>query len=543
MNFLLVYPKIPETYWSYSHALAFIGKKALMPPLALATIAAMIPDRVSVRVIDMNAQELSDADIANADLVLVSAMIVQRVSFREVVERCTVLLTPVAAGGPYPTSCPEEMQGVDYLIQGEAELIFPEFLEEFLTGVAQPVYTASSYPDMRISPVPRFDLFDMQLYDTMPIQFSRGCPFDCEFCDIVHLFGNVPRTKSPDQFLRELDAVYSTGFRGSLFIVDDNFIGNKSAVKKLLSEIAVWQHEHGNPYFLSTEASLNLAADDELLDVMVRANFSMVFVGMETPVENSLVEAGKQQNLRIDMESAVRKIQSRGIEVTGGFIIGFDSDPDNIVELQVEFVQKLAIPVAMVGLLTALPHTQLYRRLLREDRLVQTSSGDNMRATEMNFRPRKPMDQVLSGYRLALRRIYEPSRYFNRCLELLSRLPAMVRQSTETEAPHIAGRSLLSTIRLRETRGFFQSLFRQSFSWYGISYLRFIFIGLWKYPRRIVNVFSMAIQGHHFFIITRDLLESKAMAPERVYAATSVPSMARFSGLQHLSMTDPTEQQ
>jgi len=493
-TFLLVYPEFPDTYWSYRHALNFIGKKALMPPLGLATVAAMLPKGVECNLVDMNIEPLRSRDIAEAELVMISAMIVQKDSVLEIISRCRAADVPVALGGPYATSCHGDIEGVDYFILGEGEITLPRFLADYEAGNPAPAYHTDERPDIALAPIPRFDLLKMDYYDTLPLQYSRGCPFDCEFCDIVHLFGHKPRTKSPDQFIAELDAAHAVGFTGAVFIVDDNFIGNRREVKHLLARLAAWQKEHGHPYHISTEASIDLAEDDELLQLMVEAGFSMVFIGIESPVADSLAGAGKKQNLRRDIRESIRKIQALGIEVTGGFIIGFDTDPPDIFDLQIEFIKELAIPTAMVGLLMALPNTRLYERLLREGRILSASTGNNTHQAELNFTPKLPRDFLLAGYRRVLGAIYEPRTYFNRCLEVLRRYPHTPEDTTT---------SMKRPIRLREVTGFVRSLLRQTFSSYGIHYLRYLFSAVRLRPALIVRIITMAIQGHHYFTITR----------------------------------------
>ncbi|HUX11727.1 MAG TPA: radical SAM protein [Spirochaetia bacterium] len=529
-NFLLVYPEIPETYWSYKHALSFIGKRALMPPLGLATIAAMIPDQFNCRILDMNVEALSDDDLLGSDMVLVSAMLIQKASFHEVIARCNRLGVPVAAGGPYPTSCPEQMSGVDHLVLNEGEITFPRFLTDYQLGRAKSLYSDERRPDIKRSPVPRFDLLQLDLYDTLPFQFSRGCPYHCEFCDIVHLFGNVPRTKSPEQFVRELDAAYRTGFRGSVFIVDDNFIGNHREVKELLRVVAAWQVEHRLPFHFSTEASIDLAADEELLDLMVDAGFVMVFVGIESPAEESLKEAGKSQNLRIDVGEAIRRIQRRGIDVTAGFIIGFDTDPADIYDRQIQFVQQLSIPVAMVGLLMALPHTLLWERLSREGRMLSGSDGNNTHGISMNFQPRRDTAEIVAGYRRVLREVYRPSRYFARCLALLRIYPEHLPDED---------RRADRKIGFRELSGLGKSLSRQIFSWYGLAYLSYIVRALLLRPAYVVRIFTMAVQGHHFFTITRMMLRAETVREPvrtgaRSFASERIGSRSvAISGMTH----------
>ncbi len=330
----------------------------------------------------------------------------------------------------------------------------------------------------------------LQHYYTVPVQFSRGCPFDCEFCDIVQLFGRRVRTKHPEQFVAEMDAAYHTGFRGGMFVVDDNFIGNHRRTKKLLRAIIPWQREHRFPFTLSTEASIDLAYDPELLELLVQANFGMVFVGLETPIDDSLAAAGKQQNRKRNVLESVRAIQRAGIEVTGGFIIGFDSDPPDIFDRQIEFIEELAVPTAMVGLLTALPQTKLYDRLAREGRLYGDSSGSNYSSSAMNFQPLLPAAEIDNGYRRVLKTIYSPARYFERCLRLLEIMPQPRREHgiRATKDDFLAA---------------FRSVFRQTFSRYGHHYLAFMVKALLRRPDQFVRIFTLAIEGHHYLTVTR----------------------------------------
>ena len=509
--FLFVYPEVPDTYWSYKHALSFVGKKALMPPLGLATVAAMVPDDYECRVVDLNIEKLPRKLIEEAELVLLSAMIVQADSMRDVIRRCRQAGTPVAAGGPYITSCRADIDGVDYAILGEAEETFPRFLADYAAGTPRALYTCEGRPDLSTAPVPRFDLLTMRHYDTLPVQFSRGCPFDCEFCDIVHLFGHKARTKSPEQFIAELEAVRATGYSGSIFVVDDNFIGNRRGVKALLRAVVAWQEKEGRPFKFSTEASIDLAADDELLDLMVRAGFSMVFVGLETPDPESLAGAGKLQNLRQDVLQSVRKIQAHGIEVTGGFIIGFDTDPPEIFDLQIEFIRQLAIPTAMVGMLMALPNTKLYDRLEREGRILSVATGNNTHNSALNFTPVMDRKKLEDGYYRVLETIYNPRVYFKRCLSVLERYPRAEKAL-----------QLKKAIRWREVVGLLNSLFRQIFSRYGLAYLGYMMRSLRMRPDLIVNIITMSIQGHHYFTITRRVVQARH-AEARVRRTTVKP--------------------
>jgi radical SAM superfamily enzyme YgiQ (UPF0313 family) len=504
VKILLVYPEIPSTYWSMRHAISLIGKKGLMPPLGLLTIAGFIPlEEFDVDIVDMNVRRLGDRDLAGVDLVMISAMLVQKASFFEVVRRCGRAGIPVAAGGPYPTACPEEMDGVDYLVLDEGEVTLPRFLADWRAGSAAHVYSDESKPPLDSAPMPRFDLIDTSLYANMPLQFSRGCPFNCEFCDIVSLFGRVPRTKSPERFIAELEEILKTGFRGTVFVVDDNFIGNKIRVKELLRALGPWQAARGYPFKLSTEASLDLGRDEELLDLMVAANFTMAFLGLETPNAGSLECAGKRQNLLLEPAQAVEAIQRKGIEVSGGFIIGFDADPPGICEDQIRFVKELAVPVAMVGLLTALPRTALRDRLEREGRLLAQSSGDNTHSASFNFRTKLPEAGLLEGYFHVISEIYRPRAYFDRCLELLRRLPEWRRKPRPGARGAVTPRNLLYLVR---------SLVAQGFSRYGAEYFRYLFKALRISPGLVETFVTFAVQGRHFFIITRRFLRGREAA-------------------------------
>jgi radical SAM superfamily enzyme YgiQ (UPF0313 family) len=421
MNVLLVYPEFPDTYWSFRHALSFERKRSAFPPLGLLTISAMLPADWNRRLIDMNIGDLDLRDIEWADIVFCSAMLVQRDSLRRVIALSKSCGKTVVVGGPY-VSTTEDLAGVDHIFVGEAEETLPEFLRDIERGNARRVYKATERPALSTAPLPHFKLAALKYYSSMSVQYSRGCPFQCEFCDIIEIYGRVPRTKSNQQMLEELDGLRHAGWRGPVFIVDDNFIGNKRNVKKLLPELADWSERHGRPFSFFTEASVNLAEDDELLELMRRAGFYRVFLGIETPVKESLKEAQKNQNTRGDLLQSVRKVQSYGMEVMAGFIIGFDNDPEDIFERQIKFIRESAIPLAMVGLLTALPQTQLWRRLQREGRLLNESTGNNTDCS-LNFIPRMDQKQLILNYQSLLRTIYSPEEYYRRALDCLERVP------------------------------------------------------------------------------------------------------------------------
>lgn len=489
---LMVYPETPTTYWSFKYALSFIGKKALLPPLGLLTVAALLPDDFECRLIDMNTDPLCEDDIRASDIVFVSAMLVQKQSFEDVVGMCNRCGVPVVAGGPYPTSCRDSITGVDHFVLNEAEVTLPLFVADYRKGAAGHVYSDDTKPDICMTPPPRLDLIDLRKYSVVALQYSRGCPFNCEFCDIIELFGRMPRTKTTQQFVSELEAVYRTGFRGPVFIVDDNFIGNTKNVKELLREVISWQRQRGMPFNFLTEASINLSQDDELMDLMVDANFTMTFIGIETPVKESLAQTGKKQNLKEDLIDSIHRIQRKGIEVTGGFIVGFDTDPENVFDIQLRFIRESGIPNAMIGLLMALPNTRLYHRLNAEGRIVRESDGNNTHNVELNFIPAMPPEKLVAGYNRMLSEIYTPENYFNRCLDLLGRLP--VRSAR--------GRP----VKLAEIKALCMSLFRQGFSYYGREYFRFLFRASRISPKYFSTAVGMAIEGYHFIRITRERL-------------------------------------
>lgn len=419
MKALLINPEFPDTYWSFRHALPFEHKRCAFPPLGLLTVSALLPKFWKRRLVDLNVRSLKSSDINWADIVFVTGMLVQKESVHDVVDRCKELGKRVVLGGPYVTTTIEDLPTVDHIFLGEAETTLPQFLEDLERGVAKRTYQAAERPPLALTPVADFALAEMKRYSAMSVQYSRGCPFNCEFCDIIEIYGRVPRTKSNQQMLAEFDALLALGWRGTVFIVDDNFIGNKKNVRRLLPALTKWQESNGHPFSLLTEASVNLADDDELLGEMQRAGFRRVFLGIETPVEESLKEAQKSQN-RGDLLAAVKKIQSYGMEVMAGFIVGFDNDPEDIFDRQIDFIRESAIPLAMVGLLTALPDTQLWRRLEKEGRLLGESSGNNTNCA-LNFVPKMDATLLVEGYKSIMRTIYRPSEYYPRALASLKR--------------------------------------------------------------------------------------------------------------------------
>src|SRR5215831_1497846 len=381
-NVLCVYPKFPKTYWGSEYSMPLTGKRALLPPLGLLTVAALLPREWPVRLCDLNLGPLEDELLDWADVVFLSGMLIQRESLLEVARRARARGKTTVAGGPYAnTSADALAHEVDCVVIGEAEDLMPALCERIARGDLPPRMESQGKPDVTRLPPPRYELLEVSAYHSMGLQWSRGCPFNCEFCDIIEIFGRKPRVKTAEQLGRELDAIYATGFRGSVFIVDDNFIGNKVEARRMLPAIGAWMRQHDDPFDLFTEASVNLASDDALIDAMVDAGFTAVFLGIETPSEEALRETQKLQNTVIDLDAGVRKLVSRGLEVMAGFIVGFDSDDAGAVARQREWIARSPIPLAMVGLLTALPGTQLERRLAAEGRLLHESGGDNFGRT------------------------------------------------------------------------------------------------------------------------------------------------------------------
>lgn len=419
MNILLVYPEYPDTFWSFKHALKFVSKKASFPPLGLLTVAALLPKDWYKRIIDMNANKLMDDDILWADFIFISAMSIQSESADEVIKRCKRLNAKIVAGGPLFTSSHEKYQNIDHLILNEAEITLPQFLSDLGKGMAKHKYTSEDWADITATPLPLWELISISHYTSMNVQYSRGCPFDCDFCDITVLYGRKPRTKTKEQVIAELDALYFTGWRGPVFFVDDNFIGNKTKLKKeILPAIVEWNKKRKNPFYFNTEASINLADDDKLMQLMVKAGFEAVFIGIETPNEKSLIECNKTQNRNRDLISSVKKIQESGLEVQGGFIVGFDNDPPAIFDKLTNFIQESGIVTAMVGLLNAPQGTKLQKRILTEGRLLKDFTGNNTDFS-INFIPHMDSEVLLNGYKKILNTIYSPKYYSERVMRFM----------------------------------------------------------------------------------------------------------------------------
>jgi len=483
MNILLVYPEFPDTFWSFKHALKFIRKRASMPPLGLLTVAAMLPVEWRKRLVDANVTKLADADLAWADYVFVSAMTVQRESARQIIARCKAAGLPVVAGGPLFMGEYEQFPTVDHFVLNEAELTLPPFLADLERGCAQRVYATTEFADIQQTPTLLWELADMRHYASMGIQFSRGCPYNCDFCNVTALFGHRPRTKTSQQIITELDGLYRLGWRGSVFFVDDNLIGNKKCLKtELLPALIAWRKGKSGMSF-HTEVSINLADDEELLQLMAEAGFDQVFIGIETPDEDSLAECSKSQNKNRDLVANVKRIQRAGLQVQAGFIVGFDNDQPSIFQRQIDFIQQCGIATAMVGLLQAPPGTKLYERLKREGRLVEEMSGDNVDGTT-NIIPAMNLDTLREGYKRIMNHIYAPGPYYERVKTFLR----------EYKAPQVT-----YPLNFEYILAFFRSVLRLGI----IGQERFHYwqLVVWTLFRR-PNLFPLAIElsiyGHHF---------------------------------------------
>lgn len=416
MRVLLLYPQFPKTFWSFEKILELVDRKVLLPPLGLITVAAILPQEWEFKLVDHNVRSVTEAEWQWADLVILSAMIVQKQDLLALIREAKRRGKRVAVGGPYPTSVPEESlkAGADYLILDEGEITLPLFVQAVQRGELQGTFRSDGEkPDVTGTPIPRFDLLQLDAYDSMSVQFSRGCPFQCEFCDIIVLYGRKPRTKAPEQLLAELDRLYELGWRRAVFMVDDNFIGNKRNVKLLLKELKGWMAEHQYPFSFNTESSVDLAQDPELIELMLECNFNAVFLGIETPDAASLELTKKFQNTRNSLAESVQIISRQGLRIMAGFIIGFDGEKTGAGDRIIDFVEQTAIPTAVFGMLQALPHTALWYRLEKEGRLLNTSMDGNQMAL-MNFTPTRPVEEIAREYVHAFCTLYEPERFLDR---------------------------------------------------------------------------------------------------------------------------------
>ena len=488
MKVLLIYPEFPDTFWSFKHALKFIRKRAALPPLGLLTLAGLLPEEWPKKVVDMNVTKLTENDLTWADCALIGGMVVQRDSARQIIAQCKAAGIKTVAGGPLFTSEYIQFEDVDHFVLNEAELTLPPFLEDLKHGCAERIYATSEFCDIRKTPAPVWQLANLKHYASMSIQFSRGCPFNCEFCNVTTLFGHRSRVKTAEQIIAELDGLYDLGWRGQVFFVDDNFIGNKAYLKAhLLPALIEWQKgKKGIPF--NTEASVNLADDQPLMEMMVEAGFDGVFIGIETPNEESLAECNKQQNKNRNLLESVKLMQRAGLQVQGGFIVGFDSDTPSIFQRQIEFIQRSGIVTAMVGLLNAPPGTRLYQRMREEGRLTGPISGDNVDGTT-NIVPKMGLDALREGYRNIMQNIYSPKHYYRRTMTFLR----------EYERPKIRPpldfQRVLAVLRSSIRLGV---LGKERFQ-----YWKMLLWALFRRPQLFTLAVTFAIYGHHFRKISK----------------------------------------
>lgn len=485
MRILLVYPKYLDTFWSFKDALKFISKKATHPPLGLLTVAAMLPKEWEKKLVDMNVTTLRERDLEWADYVFISAMSIQEASVKEVITRCKKMGIKIVAGGPLFTTGYEEFEDVDYFVLNEAEVTLPAFLEDLKNGCAKHIYSSKELPDIGKTPIPIWELINMKKYADMNIQYSRGCPFNCEFCNISVLYGHKVRTKTKAQILAELEDLYSQGWRGDLFFVDDNFIGNRRKLKEeILPAMIEWMERKRYPFSFNTEASIDLSDDEELMQLMVKAGFTSVFVGIETPNEESLAECNKVPNKNRDLVACVKKIQKFGLQVQGGFIVGFDNDPPSIFERLSGFIQESGIVTAMVGLLNAPRSTRLHQRLVREGRLLKNMSGDNTDFS-INFIPKMDYEKLIKGYKRIISRIYSPEPYYKRVRTFLRDYKPLEKKTFSFHFSYLGA--------------FFKSiLFLGIIERERLYYWKLFFWSLFRRPQLFHLAITFAIYGFHF---------------------------------------------
>ncbi len=492
MNVLLLYAKFPDTFWSFIHALKFVSKKASLPPMGLATVAAMLPREWGKRLVDVNVRELRDDDLAWADCVFISAMNAQLDSVRKLIARCRAVGKIIVAGGPLFTLEHEQFPEVNHFILNEAEVTLPKFLRDFASGNAKRLYTSSEFADIHQTPPPLWELVNFKQYASMSLQFSRGCPHGCDFCSVTAMLGHRPRTKTTAQVIAELDILHRLGWRKAVFFVDDNFIGKKQFLKtELLPALIAWQKKNGysTPFF--TEASIDLADDDELMRLMVEAGFNQVFIGIETPNEASLKECNKRQNLKRNLVEAVKHIQSMGLEVQAGFIIGFDHDDETIFQRMIDFIQRSGIVTAMVGLLQAIPGTPLYERLKKEHRLTGDTSGNNTDATT-NFLTKMNPETLRQGYRDLIKYIYSPGPYYARIRRFLREYhrPKVTRA--------LSWNNFRAFIHANVRLGIFG---RERFHYWSL-----LVLTVFRRPFHFPLAVTLSIYGHHFRRVAKSVL-------------------------------------
>jgi radical SAM superfamily enzyme YgiQ (UPF0313 family) len=486
MNVLLVYPQYPDSFWSFKHVLQFIAKKATVPPLGLITVSAMLPNNWHKKLVDLNISTLQPMDLVWADYVFISAMYIQRESALRIIDLCLKYEVKIIAGGPLFTQEYENYPQIDHFILNEAEITLPLFLNDLKEGKnPEKVYKTNEFADIKKSPVPDFFLLSTKDYVTMNIQVSRGCPFSCEFCEITSLLGHKVRMKNTDQIINELEILFQLGWRGPILIVDDNFIGNKNQVKNnLLPAMKKWVQNHNYPFSFNIQSSINLADDEELMLLMTETGFTSIFVGIETPDEKSLEECNKGQNQNRDLLESVKKIQNSGLQVTGGFIVGFDSDNSSVFQKQIDFIQQSGIVSAMVGLLNAPKNTVLYKRLKVENRLTSESSGNNTDSS-MNFVPLMNRQDLLEGYNKIIHGIYSIKPYYQRIRQFLLNYKKLHNRRQTGDFPLLLG--------------FFKSVIILGIVNKGRSeYWKLIIWTVFRRPTLIVDALTLSVYGYHF---------------------------------------------
>ncbi len=493
MNILLVYPKYPDTFWSFKHALKFISKKAVNPPLGLLTISAMLPEKWTKKLIDLNIETLNKKDIKWADYVFISTMNIQAESTNEVIDQCKLLNKKIVGGGPLFTEEPNNFEMVNHLVLNEAELTLPLFLNDLEAGNPKHLYQSTEFANLAETPLPDYSLVKTSMYNTMDLQLTRGCPFNCEFCDITALFGHKVRIKSTQQILDELEVIYNTGWRKNVFFVDDNFIGNKKILKtELLPAIIIWMESRDYPFRFSTEASINLSDDDELMKLMTKAGFATVFIGIETTEQASLEECGKAQNTNRDLVHSVHKIQYYGLEVNGGFILGFDNDSPSVFQKQIDFIKESGIISAMVGLLNAPKKTQLYQRLKKEGRITSETSGNNTDFS-LNFVPMMEKQLLIDGYKKVINGIYGGKEYYDRVLEFVKRFNPNKKTKIKLTSTHVIA--------------FFRSFFKLGIiDTHRRHYWNLFFWTLLNRPKLVPLAITYSVYGFHFRKIFNEVL-------------------------------------
>jgi len=493
MKVLLLFPKYPDTFWSFKHALKFISKKAVNPPLGLITVSSLLPETWEKKMVDLNVESLRPKDIIWADFVFISAMNIQLKSVFDIIWECKKLNAKIVAGGPFFTAEHLRFTKIDHFVLNEAEITLPKFLNDLQKGELKRVYKTNEYAKIEYSPLPDYSLIKQKKYSSLNIQFTRGCPFSCEFCDITALLGHKVRTKTSGQIISELENIYDSGWRRNVFFVDDNFIGNKKILKNdLLPKVVDWMESKNHPFSFSTEVSIDLADDKELIDLMVCAGFESVFIGIETTEDECLTECNKIQNKNRSLVQSIRIIQDHGIEVSGGFIVGFDNDSKRVFQNQIDFIEKSGIISAMVGLLNAPRKTRLYKRLKNEGRIIQEISGDNTDYT-LNFIPKMNKGELISGYKNILKQIYSGKSYYKRVLDFLKRFQPTIKYKKKISFSIII--AFLKSVVILGIVDKFRA-----------SYWNLVFWSLFKRPQAFIKAITYSIYGYHFRKIFKEVL-------------------------------------